>query len=135
MTEYDYESDPAPDLDDVQQQEPCPLPVPPVPVAVDGPVQVRTLPVRTTSMRSLPIDAVETIAAQDPRRATVLVYATTGTAAFFIGTDRQMVESGAAARFNSGMQVTLRSTDRLWARSATPGTVCQLTVIIDNWAD
>lgn len=127
--------DPSPDLDAVNQEQADCMPVPPVPVATVGPVQVQTLPVRTTSMRNIPLDGVETICAHDPRRATVLVCATAGTAAFFIGNDRQMVESGQSARFNTAQQVLLRTSDRLYARSATPGTVCQLSIIIDNWAD
>jgi hypothetical protein len=132
------ENEPGPDLEEVQQQEPEDVrPAPPVPVVIDGVVRVAFVPARTASMRRLSLTTTaEVIASEDRRRSRVLLRATSGTNAFFVGTDRTLVMNGDAARFNSGVDgLELFTYERLWARAASAGTACELTVIIENWAD
>lgn len=130
-------NEPTPDMDEVQQQEAQEIPAPPVPVAVCGPVRVQQLPSRTASMRSISVLDVETIAGEDDRRQSIALYAATGGQGFYVGTDRQMVASGAAAFFDGGVLVRLSTTERLYARTedATLATAVQLTIIQELWAD
>jgi hypothetical protein len=132
------ENEPGPELEDVQQQEPEDVrPAPPVPVVVDGVVRVAFVPARTASMRRLNLtDVPEVIASEDRRRARVLLRATSGTNAFYVGTDRTLVMNGDAARYNSGVDgLEFFTYERLWARAASGASVCELSVVIENWAD
>lgn len=128
--------DPEPDIVDVHQEEPEDiLPVPSVPVTVDGPVRTQQLPTRTASMRSIRITGTEVIAGEDDRRASVTLVARSGTEGFYVGTSSQMVASGEAAFFDSNIPVTLRTTERLYARSSDGTTMSHLTVVQELWAD
>lgn len=134
---------PEPVLNEVQQEPPPePIPTPPVEVSVVGQVRTQDLPTRTTSMRSIPVLGVETLAGADPRRASVTLYARVGTdedplTGFYVGPDRQMVADGQAAYFDAGHVVRLRTAERLYVRTGddTLTTACQLTVIQEQWAD
>jgi hypothetical protein len=132
----DYDAPPSPDVDDVLQDDPHALPTDPVPVAVQGPVNIRQLPMRASSGRTLPVDAVETIAGDDDRRAQVTVWlAETGGPSAYVGQDRTLVQAGEALTVVAGIPVTLRGSQRIYAASATPGTAARLSVLIEQWAD
>lgn len=134
MSEHD--APPTPDVDEVQQDDPHALPTGPVPVAVQGPVNIRQLPMRASSGRTLPVDAIETIAGDDDRRAQVTVWlANPAGPSVYIGHDRTLVQGGEALTVVSGIPVTLRGSQRVWAASATPGTAARLSVLIEQWAD
>ncbi|TDC20623.1 hypothetical protein E1265_21370 [Streptomyces sp. 8K308] len=133
----EFENEPSPDLGDVQQHEPeKELPTPPVPVVQQGPVMVQQLPTRTASMRAIALSGLETIAGEDDRRASLTLYARALGPGFYVGTDRQMVSAGAAAFFDSGQVVVLRTTERLYARADDNASeACRLTVVQELWAD
>lgn len=138
MNEQDTGHLDVPDTDDLLQEEPERMPLPQViPVAVEGPVRTQQLACRTTSMTSRAVspDYAETIAGHDWRRSRVLLYAAAAGPAFYVSSDRRAVENGSAALFDGGQQVELRAVSELFARSATAGTDCVLSVVLEQWAD
>lgn len=134
MTDQPYER---PDTDDLLQEDGEPMPLTPIPVVVDGPVRVQRPGNRAMTSTAFTIgdDMAVPIAGEDLRRSRVVLYARSGTASFYVGPDRRIVQAGRAAVFNSGVTVELTSTEPLYAMSATAATDCTLSVILESWTD
>lgn len=140
-------SEPTPDLDEVKQyQEQEALLKVPVSVESIGPVQVHTLPARDASMREIFVnDTTQQIVGLNLRRQKVSVWATAPDAStyVYIGSDKNQVESGTAARlpapvdtYADGMPMVLTMTHTLqmWVKAAA-GKTAQLSIVTEDWAD
>lgn len=124
-----------PDTEDVLQEEPEAMPLTAIPVAVQGPVRTQHPGVRLGASVNRLVDDVEQLVGDDPRRARVILYATTATAAFFVGPDRSAVQAGATARINTSQLLILHTGQALYAKSATPGTASQISIITELYTD
>lgn len=126
-----------PTTDDLLQEEVVPAQMTAIPVVVEGPVRVQQPGAKTASMVNVTLPQsgpAQILLGEDRRRTRVLLYATTGTAAFYVGSDKRIVNADGAARFNSGVAFELFVTTALYAKSASTAD-CQLTVIAESWAD
>lgn len=139
-------NDSTPDLDDIQQyEEPEPMLEVPIRITNSDPIQVHILPARGASMRSIHVSTtIQQIVGGNLRRKSITVWASRESASsyVYIGTDKNMVESGSAARlpamldtFADGAPVILEMTHTqpLWAMS--PGGPVMLSVVTEDWAD
>lgn len=137
MKEEEEQDFDQPTTDDLLQEEEEPAPMTPIPVVVEGPVRTQNPAARTANAFHIDLpnggDA-EIIIGEDMRRAAMRFYSTSGTAAFFISTDRRRVQDGSAARFNSGVLVPFHTTSPVYAKSASAAD-CELSVLVESWTD
>lgn len=125
-----------PTTDDLLQEEVVPTQMTAIPVVVEGPVRVQQPGSKTASMVNMTLpknSPADIVLGEDRRRTRVLLYGT-GTADFYIGSDKRIVNNGGGAKFNSGMTVELFTTTALYAMSASDAD-CPLSVIAESWAD
>jgi hypothetical protein len=138
-----YEEPSTPELNDLQQNNEHEAVIEvPVRVVDIGPVQVHTLPSRDAVMRSVTVDGnVQQIVGANLRRSKITVWATADVADqfVFIGTDKNEVESGTAARLpatilGTPVMLTMHHAVQLWVMTTGAEPVI-LSFVSEDWAD
>lgn len=136
----DPPADGSPDLAELQQHEALPeFPIPAVPVHVDGPVQVQTLPPRTSVVRTIMVDNItpQEVLSADLRRSLSVLYAhDSGIVVGLTQTDCQIPVGSRAngAYWPMGLQLSIRGSSRLFVASSS-ATPTRVSVISESWAD
>lgn len=123
------------DLAAVEQEPERPeIPLlPAVVVSVDGPVQVQPMPTVTGAPRTWgATDAAAKVLGKDPRRASVLLLSVD--VPFFFGFTQADADASTAAQWPELVPLALHTREELWLRSATPGTIANVSVVPENWA-
>jgi len=122
--------DPAPDADEVLQDE---TPGTAIPVVIDTPVRTQRLPNRLAGMGTLNVDNVtaKRLAGSDPRRASLLILA--HDQEILLASTQGGCLGEYAARWPQDLPLLLSSSDELWAMAATSNT--DITVIAEQWTE
>jgi hypothetical protein len=121
-----------PDEDDLQALEPAgrALPVEPA-----GPVRVQQLGSEDSSARLVTVDDVTggKLCNYDDRRSRLIVIGVDQP--IWLATSQAEVQSSMCAQIPKGVPVEIRGKRKWFARSATPATPANVTVIADFWAN
>lgn len=135
----DPPQDGSPGLDEVLQREALPeWPIPAAPVHVDGPVQTQELPPRTSTARTIVVDAVgvgEELLAKDPRRGRAIVMALDEGMVIGLTSQDCVLSAGVAPglMWPKLVPLEIRGWSRLFVGAQANTT--KVVVLAESWAD
>lgn len=139
---YPAETDPQPELDELQQREtaePIDTRMLCVVDEVRDAIRTQSLPARGTVMQSVGVpDTVLEVFGRDLRRARAVIWplAQESAVQLYIGTRDDEVQQGTAAIIDTNAQpIELKNDQPLYARAVTADSVVVLSYILEYWAD
>lgn len=125
--------DTQPDTDEVLQHEPEELNIVPVPVAVEGPVNVRTLPSPIwATARAAPTDStgsLQLLGANPQRRRAVIIASVAGC---YIAPTRGQVDSRSGAFIPASVPIVIEHVGEVWVNNVATESP-SVSAIIEHW--